>query len=174
MRHRVSGTKFNVDKDHRDSLLKNLLTSYIKHGQMVTTSAKAKALKSMFDKVVTRAKKNDLQARRMVGALITDRPTFIKFFEEVIPKLSARTSGYSTTQLIIAPRAGDSSKMMKIAMILDIVPEEKVEKKTTRKLTKKIETEAVADADPVVEGEVEEKKTTRKRTAKKAEQGESL
>ncbi len=144
MRHRVGGTKFNVDKDHRDSLLKNLLTSYIKHGEMVTTEAKAKALKSLFDKIVTRAKKNDLQARRMVASMLTEREVHIKLFDELLPKFGSRTSGYSTTQIIIAPRAGDSSRMMKISMMLDVVPEvevkeEKKEKKTTRKKAVKAE-----------------------------------
>jgi large subunit ribosomal protein L17 len=140
MRHRVGGTKFNVDKDHRDSLLKNLLTSYIDHEQMVTTEAKAKALKSMFDKIVTRAKKNDLQARRLIGSMITKKDVLMKLFDTLLPRFAGRSSGYSTTTLIVGERSGDSAKMMKIAMILDPVAEIKEEKKTTRKkATKKSE-----------------------------------
>lgn len=167
MRHRVAGTKFNVDKDHRDSLLKNLLTSYIKHEQMVTTEAKAKALKSMFDKVVTRAKRNDLQARRMVGALVTDREALIKLFDVLVPKLSGRTSGYSTTRMLIGERVGDSAKMMKISMVLDMVEAPKEEKKTSAKrkaVSVKKETVVASEGETEV---LEDKKTTRKRAAKK-------
>lgn len=158
MRHRVAGTKFNVDKDHRDSLLKNLLTSYIKHEHMVSTEAKVKAVKSLFDKLVTRAKKNDLQARRLVGSIITDRDAFVKLFDVLIPKFTGRSSGYSTTQMLIGARVGDSSKMMRIQMMLDAVPEKKVTKKAAKA---EVVSEEAAPA--------EEKKTTRKRAVKKAE-----
>lgn len=149
MRHRVGGTKFNVDKDHRDSLLKNLLTSYIDHEEMVTTEAKAKALKSMFDKVITRAKKNDLHARRLIGSMVTKKDVLMKLFDTLLPRFAGRTSGYSTTTLLVGERSGDSAKMMKIAMILDPVAEVKTEKK-------------------------EEKKTTRKKATKKSETSEEV
>lgn len=153
MRHRVAGTKFNVDKDHRDSLLKNLLTSFIKHEEMVTTEAKAKALKSMFDKVVTRAKRNDLQARRLLGAMVTDKEALVKLFDVLVPRFTGRNSGYSSTKMLIGERAGDSARMMKISMVLDrVAPVE--EKKTTKKPEKKAE---------------EVKKPIRKRAVKKEE-----
>lgn len=143
MRHRVSGTKFNVDKDHRASLLRNLLTSYIIHQEITTTEAKAKALKSLFDKLVTRAKKNDLQARRMVATYITQPDAMVKLFDELLPKMQNRVSGYSTTVKLIGERAGDSSKMMTIKMLVEEAPvkEEKKPAKTTAKRVRKSKVE---------------------------------
>jgi large subunit ribosomal protein L17 len=136
MRHRVSGTKFNVDKDHRVSLLRNLLTSYIVHQEITTTEAKAKALKTLFDRIVTRAKKNDLQARRIVGSYITMPEARIKLFDTLLPLMQNRTSGYSTTEKLIGERAGDSSKMMRIKMLVEEV-EIKEEKKPAKKTAAK-------------------------------------
>ncbi len=143
MRHRVSGTKFNVDRDHRASLLRNLLTSYIIHQEITTTEAKAKALKSLFDKLVTRAKKNDLQARRMVATYITQPDAMVKLFDELLPKMQNRVSGYSTTVKHIGERAGDSSKMMTIKMLVEeaAVKEEKKPAKTTAKRVRKTKME---------------------------------
>ncbi len=152
MRHRVSGTKFNVDKDHRSSLLKNLLTSYIIHQEITTTEAKAKALKSLFDKIVTRAKKNDLQSRRIISTYITQSSAMIKLFDELLPKMQERSSGYSTTIKLVGERAGDSSKMMTIKMLTletPVVKEEKKEikevKKTTKKVAKKVKKTTVEE-----------------------------
>jgi large subunit ribosomal protein L17 len=158
MRHRVSGTKFNVDKDHRDSLLKNLLTSFIVHETITTTEAKAKALKSLFDKIVTRAKKQDIQARRLVGAYITDNSAMIKLFDTLVPRLQGRNAGYSKTSIIVGERAGDSAKMMKISLNLDAKLEEKTETKTKAVKAKSSEKKAkVAKVAKEVKEETEVK-----------------
>lgn len=165
MRHRVAGTKFNVDKDHRDSLLKNLLTSFIVHETLTTTEAKAKALKSMFDKIITRAKKQDIQARRLVGRYITDNEAMIKLFDNILPKLQERTAGYSRTTMLVGERAGDSAKMMTISILLDKVmvqeekgvgvkgKEKKVVKSKSVKTATKAKKEAVIESEVVKEGE---------------------
>jgi large subunit ribosomal protein L17 len=134
MRHAVSGTKFNVDKDHRASLLRNLVTSLITHEEITTSEAKAKALKQLFDRVVTRAKKDDLQARRMVATYVHGNTVIAKLFNELLPRMSGRTSGYTSTEMLIHTRAGDRSKQMKIKILLDEVKVVE-EKKTTRKKT---------------------------------------
>lgn len=118
MRHRVAGIKFNVDKDHRQMLLRNLLTSFILYEDITTTEAKAKVLKSYFDKVVTRAKKNDLQSRRMLNKLVYDKKALVKLFDVLMPRLQSRTSGYATTEAL-GKRLGDSARMMRIKMLLD-------------------------------------------------------
>lgn len=145
MRHRVSGTKFNVDRDHRASLLRNLLTSYILHQEITTTEAKAKALKSLFDKIVTRAKKNDLQARRIVATYITQNDARVKLFDTLLPKMQSRTSGYSTTEKLIGERAGDSSKMMKIKMLVEEAPIVEEKKTTVKKTAKRVKKTAVEE-----------------------------
>lgn len=119
MRHAVAGTKFNVDKDHRKSLLRNLVSSLITHEEIVTTEAKAKAVKVLFDRLVTRAKKNDLQARRIVATYVHGNDVMIKLFDTIVPKLQSRTSGYTTTEMLVGQRAGDSAKQMRIKILLE-------------------------------------------------------
>lgn len=118
MRHRIAGTKFSLSTDHRKSLLKNLLTSLILHDQMITTEAKAKALKSCFDKLVTRAKKNDLVARRMVAKRLYDKIAYYKLFDELVPQLQKRQSGFTTTERL-DERLGDQARMVKISILKD-------------------------------------------------------
>jgi large subunit ribosomal protein L17 len=136
MRHAVSGTKFNVDKDHRASLLRNLVTSLITHEELVTTEAKAKAIKQLFDKVVTRAKKNDVQARRMVMTYVHGSESVAKLFDVLMPRFVSRNSGFTSTERIVHTRPGDRSKQMKIKLLLDEV-KEAVEAKSAKKTTKK-------------------------------------
>lgn len=113
------------------------------HEEITTTEAKAKALKTFFDKVVTRAKKNDLQARRIVNSYVTQSEAAVKLFDVLLPKMQNRLSGYSTTEKLVGERAGDSSKMMKIKMLVEEAPvkEEKKAAKTTAKRAKKTKVE---------------------------------
>lgn len=148
MRHSVSGTKFNVDKDHRGSLLRNLVTSLITHEEIVTTEAKAKALKQLIDKVITRAKKNDIQSRRLVATYVHGSDPIAKLFDVLMPRFASRTSGFTSTQMLVHTRPGDRSRQMKIKLLLDEVKEVaevKKEKKTTRKRAVKKEKEVVTE-----------------------------
>ncbi|MDQ3239462.1 MAG: 50S ribosomal protein L17 [bacterium] len=148
MRHAVSGTKFNVDKDHRASLLRNLVTSLITHEEIVTSEAKAKALKQLFDRVITRAKKDNIQARRLVATYVHGQASVAKLFVELLPRLASRNSGYTTTELLVKTRAGDRSRQMKIKILLDevkapIEEEKKVVKKPSAKKAVKKDEESI-------------------------------
>jgi large subunit ribosomal protein L17 len=117
MRHRITGTKFNVDKDHRKMLLRNLLTSLILHGEITTTEAKAKALKSVFDKFVTRVKSADLAARRYAVQTLLTKKAYEKTFTEVLPRLGTRKSGYTNIIRHDRPRVGDNAKYLTVKIV---------------------------------------------------------
>lgn len=117
MRHRVSGTKFNVSYDHRRMLLRNLLTSLVTSGAITTTEAKAKALKSTFDKFITRVKKNDLSARRYAKQTLTTKEAYEKLFAELLPGLHTRSSGYTSLKRHDLVRPGDGAKQVTIQVI---------------------------------------------------------
>ncbi|MEM8757622.1 MAG: 50S ribosomal protein L17 [Planctomycetota bacterium] len=77
MRHRKAGYKLNRTSSHRQAMLRNLAASLFEHGQVVTTLPKAKAVQPFVEKVVTRAKRGDLHARRRVIAMLgRDRRAF--------------------------------------------------------------------------------------------------
>ena len=64
MRHRIGGTQFSVDTDHRKAMLRNLAAGLFEHGQIETTLQKAKAVQPLVEKIITIAKKGGLASRR--------------------------------------------------------------------------------------------------------------
>ena len=77
MRHRKAGYKLNRTSSHRQAMLRNLAASLFEHGQVVTTLPKAKAVQPFVEKVITKAKRGDLHARRRVIAMLgRDRLAF--------------------------------------------------------------------------------------------------
>jgi large subunit ribosomal protein L17 len=77
MRHRKAGRKLNRTTAHRQAMLRNMAASLFEHGQITTTLPKAKALQPFVEKIVTRARKNDLHARRLVESMLGgDRNAF--------------------------------------------------------------------------------------------------
>lgn len=116
MRHRVAHRKLGRTTSHRLALLKNLSISLIQYEKIETTLPKAKELKSYFDKLVTKAKKGDLNAHRAVFALLQDKEATKKLINELLSALAARTSGY-TTLVKTGQRRGDAAEMA----ILEII-----------------------------------------------------
>lgn len=77
MRHRKAGYKLNRTRSHREAMLRNMAASLFEHGQITTTIPKAKALQPMVEKIITKAKRGDLHARRQVIATLgADRRGF--------------------------------------------------------------------------------------------------
>lgn len=77
MRHRKAGYKLNRTPAHRQAMLRNMAASLFEHGQITTTIPKAKALQPFVEKIVTKAKRGDLHARRQVVAMLgRDRQAF--------------------------------------------------------------------------------------------------
>ncbi|MCX6784243.1 MAG: 50S ribosomal protein L17 [candidate division WWE3 bacterium] len=126
MRHRVKRVKFNRDRDHRNSLLRNLVRSLFLEDGITTTEAKAKWLRSHADHLVTIAKIGGLTAlRRLITE--TGNKDLAKKIIDTSAKLTARNSGYlSLTKVGI--RVGDKAPMVKVDFIYDVVEKEKVVK----------------------------------------------
>lgn len=99
MNHRIKkGRKLSRDLDHRNSLIRNLLTCLVEVGHLTTTTAKAKEIKREFDLLVNLAKRsvrqNNFSMRRKIFSLLTKKSTALKLFDEVLPKFNDRNSGY--------------------------------------------------------------------------------
>ena len=93
---------------HRKMMMKNLVTSLLKHGKIVTTEARAKEVRREAEKMITLAKKNDLAARRLVLAEVLDETTVKELFDEIAPKYQDRNGGYVRITKL-GPRRGDSA-----------------------------------------------------------------
>lgn len=101
---------------HRNMMLRNLVTSLLKHGRIETTEARAKEAKKIAEKMITLAKRGDLHARRQVLAFVTEKEVVKNVFEEVAPKYQDRTGGY-TRMYKLGPRRGDAAPMVILELI---------------------------------------------------------
>ena len=116
MRHRLRRGKLNRDSAHRKAMFANLAAALIKHEQIETTLAKAKALRPVVEKLVTLGKRGGLHARRRAISRIGDAAMVEKVFATLGPRYSARNGGY--TRIVRAGfRYGDAAPMAFIEFI---------------------------------------------------------
>ena len=127
MRHRVKGKKLGRPTEHRILMLRNLVTDLMEHGKVVTTVARAKELRRMADKLITKAKQEDkVKAIRDVLAIVTRKEVAYKVVNEIAPKYKDRNGGY-TRLLHYDFRKGDAAPTA-IVMLVE-TEEESLESK---------------------------------------------
>ena len=129
MRHRKAGVKLGRTASHRRALMRNMLTSLFENDRVITTTAKAKAVRPLADKMVTLAKRGDLHARRQVLAFLTKKSVTHKLFSEIKDRYMDRSGGY-TSLVKIGPRRGDGAEL---AVVELIKPADQQKAKKTRK-----------------------------------------
>ena len=113
------GRRFGGDAAHQKAMLGNLVASLIAAESIVTTEAKAKALRPVVEKCVTAAKNSpegSVDAQRRVVALIRDRDMAHKLFSDIAPRYTERPGGY-TRILKLGPRPGDNAPMARIEFV---------------------------------------------------------
>jgi large subunit ribosomal protein L17 len=117
MRHHNHNRKFGRKTNVRNALLKSLALSLIVHGRIKTTEAKAKELRPMIEKLVTRAKKNDVVSRRVIMSRLMNRaPETKKLVEEIAPRFADVSGGY--TRIMKLPnRKSDGARMALIEFV---------------------------------------------------------
>ena len=119
----TKGKRFGGDAAHQKAMFGNLVASFIAAEALVTTEAKAKALRPVMEKVITKAKKGGVHNQRLVVSFIRDKDMAHKLFEEIGPRYADRPGGY--TRIIKAGyRYGDSAAMAVIEFV-DRDPEAK-------------------------------------------------
>src|SRR5207245_7535329 len=110
------GRRFGGDAAHQKAMFGNLVASLIAAEAIVTTEAKAKALRPVAEKVITKAKKGGLHNHRQVLAFLRDRDMTTKLFDEIGPRYADRNGGY-TRILKLGPRHGDNAPMARIELV---------------------------------------------------------
>ena len=125
MRHGKAGFKLGRVTAHRWALFRNLLVALFRHERIMTTEAKAKAVRGLADHMVTLAKRDDLHARRQVLSMVPDAVVVKKLFDTIAARFSERQGGY-TRIMKAGLRPGDRAQMV----VLELVdrPEEPKEK----------------------------------------------
>ena len=110
------GRRFGGDAAHQRLMMANLVASLIAAESLVTTEAKAKALRPIAEKVVTKAKKGGVHNQRQVVSFLRDKDMAHKLFEEIGPRYADRNGGY-TRILKLGPRHGDNAPMARIELV---------------------------------------------------------
>ena len=110
------GPRLGSGPDHQRLLLSTLAAQLFTHEAIDTTEAKAKALRPYAEKLITKAKKGSLAARREVLKDIRDRDIVARLFHEIAPRFDERQGGY-TRILKLGPRKGDGAPMARIELV---------------------------------------------------------
>ena len=116
MRHGRANYKLGRITQHRWALFRNLLVALFRHERIMTTEAKAKAVRGMADQMVTLAKRENLHAKRQVLAMVPDETVVKKLFDTIAARFSDRNGGY--TRIIHAgTRPGDRASMVVLELV---------------------------------------------------------
>jgi len=115
MNKKNKGRKFSMKVGPRKMLFKVLVNNFLIHEKITTTEAKAKELRSIAEKMITRAKNINLANRRLLAASLTPKMTK-KIIEEIAPLYKNRQGGY-TRIIKLGPRNSDGAKMAVIELV---------------------------------------------------------
>lgn len=135
MYHGKAGRKLGRTSSHKEAMLRNMVTSIIKHERIRTTDTKAKELRKLAEKMITLGKRGSLHARRQALAVVRDKTMVSKLFGELAERYKDRAGGY--TRIIKAGyRYGDNAPVSIIEFISDEKKKEKAKSKTSKPKTK--------------------------------------
>ena len=112
----TKGHRLGSDPAHQKALLANLVASLVAAEYLVTTEAKAKALRPIAERMITKAKKGGVANQRNVIAFMRDKDMTAKLFNEIGPRYSSRNGGY-TRILKLGTRHGDNAPMARIELV---------------------------------------------------------
>ena len=116
MRHGRVSQRFDRPTDQRLALFRGLVTDLLKHEQIKTTEAKAKAIRPLAEKMITLGKDGTVPARRRALGYVYDTDVVKKIFDELGPRYKARAGGY-TRIIRLGPRLGDGAPVVQVELV---------------------------------------------------------
>lgn len=116
MRHLKAGRRLSRTTEHRQAMMRNLVTSLLEHERVETTRAKAKEVRQWAEQIITLAKRGDLHARRQTLALVRSKKVVAKLFRELRERYLERPGGY-TRIIPLGLRLGDGAPLSIIEMV---------------------------------------------------------
>src|SRR5262245_31547625 len=149
------GPRLGGSPSHQRLIVANLATQLFEHGRITTTEAKARVLRPVAEKLITKAKRGDIHNRREVLKTVRDKTVVHELFTEIAPRFAERPGGY-TRITKIGPRKGDNAPMAVIELVTEAyepkaaAPAKKAAaKKAAKKTAKKapVEESAVEETD---------------------------
>ena len=175
MRHGKKNNHLGRKKAHRDAMLSNMASSLFIHKRIMTTLAKAKALRKYVEPLITKAKTDSTHSRRTVFSYLQNKESIQSLFGEVATRTAERPGGYTRIIKLGDARLGDAAEMcmMELVDFNDIYKKDDAAKKgKTRRSRKGKKADGVEDAtvvaEPVAEAKKEAKPKAKKEAAKPA------
>ena len=148
MRHNSAGRRLGRTTSHRIAMFRNMVTSFLEHGKITTTDAKAKELRSIAERMITLGKKGDLHATRQAAAYIRDKKVVTKLFTTIAPMYADRPGGY-TRIIKLGIRPGDNAPVSVIELVEAEMKPKKVSAKPAPVKAVKVEApDAVVEEAP--------------------------
>ncbi|MGB0916196.1 MAG: 50S ribosomal protein L17 [Flavobacteriales bacterium] len=172
MRHRKGFNHLGRKKGHRRAMLANMASSLIVHKRITTTLAKAKALRSYIEPLITKSKDDATHSRRVVFSYLNDKVATAELFREVSPKVADRPGGY-TRIIKLGTRLGDSADMAMIELVdfNELLVKEAKPKKARR--SRRGGAKKAADAPAATEAKAEEAPAVEEKAAEAAPKAEA-
>ncbi len=117
MRHAKTTQKLGRTVAHKKAMLANMATSLLRHHAVVTTTPKARVVRSVTERLITLGKRGDLHARRLAARQVKDRGVLRKLFDEIAPQFATRPGGY-TRIIKLGQRKGDGAALAKLELLI--------------------------------------------------------
>ncbi|NJP24354.1 50S ribosomal protein L17 [Microbispora sp. SCL1-1] len=114
----TKGARLGGSPSHERLILANLATALFQNGRITTTEAKARRLRPLAEKLITKAKKGDIHNRRQVLTVVRDKGVVHHLFTEIAPTYAERPGGY-TRITKLGPRKGDAAPMAVIELVTE-------------------------------------------------------
>jgi large subunit ribosomal protein L17 len=143
MRHQTHHGRLGVQPAHRRAMVRNMVTSLLKHERVKTTKSRAKEVRRYAEKMITIAKKETLASKRQVLGFVMEREVVNKLFKTLIYRYAERKGGY-TRVLKLGYRPGDGAEMV----FLELVDRPVDEKPSDSNLEKKEKTAKSSASEP--------------------------
>jgi len=141
MGHLDKTKKLGRTKPHREAMLSNMAMSLIEHRVIKTTDAKAKALRPVVDRLISKAKQDNLHSKREVAKIVRQKRIFKLLYDEVVPQFADRDSGF-TRVIKLGVRRGDGAPVS----VVELLTEKKAKESDKKKDKKSKKTKAEKSA----------------------------
>lgn len=121
----TKGPRLGGSPAHERLMLSNLACALFENKAITTTEARAKRLQPLAERLVTKARRGDLHARRQVLARLRNKSVVAQLFEEIAPAIDSQREGGYTRLVKVGNRRGDNAPLVEISLVLEAVEKKK-------------------------------------------------
>ncbi len=116
MKHRMGFKRLGRNRSHRIALYKAMATALFRYERIRTTQVKAKEMRRVVERMISRARQDTVHNRRLIARSIADKAVLAKLFTDIAPRFASRPGGY-TRILKLGARYGDASEMVLLELV---------------------------------------------------------